>query len=684
MLKATIQKYILNFNSPAGTSRGILHQKTSWFISLFNSENPEIKGIGECSLIQGLSPDPELQYEEFLKIACNAPQQFSSLADPRFDRFPSIRFGLEMARIDLENKGKGVLFDSEFTRGSVGIPINGLIWMDSVENMFAQIRERIDEGYECIKVKIGALDFQEELNFLKRVRKEFKSNSIQLRLDANGAFNPKEAIEKLKPLSELNLHSIEQPIKPGNWNEMAALCAASPVPIALDEELFSVGPGMDKIQLLETIKPQYLVLKPSMLGGFSKCREWTELAGKRNVGWWITSALESNIGLNAIAQWTFICNNPTHHGLGTGKIFSNNLPSRLKAENGFLKYFPEKAPERGGVHDSVVAFKQSWTSGQKTFILQTSGSTGLPKEISVSRKSMIDSVKITGQALGLKKGDTALLCLPVDFVAGKMMIVRALELEMNLLTVKPSSNPLRQIAENTVIDFAAMTPMQTQESLLDHESLKKLRTIKKLIIGGAQVHGALENALQQIPGAVYETYGMTETLTHVALRPINGPEQSKYFHALPGIHFSLDHRGCLIIHAPHLDTPEVKTNDLVELINTRQFNWLGRVDNVINSSGIKIVPEQLEKKLEGFVTQRFIVTGCPDKKLGQKVVLVIEGTPVMDISAQLEKAQQLISNHEKPREIKYLNQFPETKAGKIKRGEIQKILSDQNNSLNLL
>jgi o-succinylbenzoate synthase len=340
MLKASYHKHILTFNFPAGTSRGVLTEKPSWIIRLYDPANPDIIGKGECSIINGLSPDPNQGYEAMLAKVSNNPEHYLSFSDPELDRFPSIRFGLEIAQLDLWQGGSGLLFKSEFTKGKMGIPINGLIWMGSKENMLQQIRKRVDEGFHCIKMKIGAMNFEEEIDLLRAIRKEFSADAIQLRVDANGAFEPSETLEKLKRLSDFSLHSIEQPIKPGNWPVMAALCDKTPLPIALDEELFAPGTDNNKLNLLKTIRPQYLVLKPSMLGGFAKTQEWIDDAKTLNVGWWITSALESNIGLNAIAQWTYTLNNPAHHGLGTGKLFVNNFPSKLFIENGILKFDP--------------------------------------------------------------------------------------------------------------------------------------------------------------------------------------------------------------------------------------------------------------------------------------------------------------------------------------------------------
>lgn len=319
-------------------------------------------------------------------------------------------------------------------------------------------------------------------------------------------------------------------------------------------------------------------------------------------------------------------------------------------------------------------FVKQWESDLEYFTLQTSGSTGKPKQIRVSRQSMIRSAELTGQVLELKKGDTALLCMPLEFVAGKMMLVRALVLGLSLVVVKPSSNPLKEVSSKTIINFAAMTPMQVQETLKEPASLNKLSKIKKLIIGGAPVSRQLENELQQLPGEIFETYGMTETLTHIALRRINGPGRNEFFSLLPGITISANNRECLIIHAPHLADPDIITNDLVEIISPTQFRWLGRADNVVNSGGVKIFPEQVEKKLESIIKARFIVTGMSDGKLGEKLVLVIETQTPEGFGALPGLIAENLGSYKKPREIVFLEKFPETSTGKINRREIQKLL----------
>ncbi|MFD2823746.1 o-succinylbenzoate synthase [Lacinutrix iliipiscaria] len=334
-MTATYQQYILNFKRPSGTSRGILKTKETWFIIL---EENKKQGIGECGLLRGLSVDDVPNYEDKLKWTCNNIHLGLDLLLEALIEFPSIQFGLEMAFKSLKSNHKFELFPSEFTQGDDTIPINGLIWMGTEDFMKQQVKDKIEAGFSCIKMKIGAIDFQTELNLLKSIRQEFSSKDIELRVDANGAFQPSEALEKLKRLSEFDLHSIEQPIKQGQWQEMARLCEDTPLAIALDEELIGVFSGTKKKDLLETIKPQYIILKPSFVGGFKGSQEWIHLANQHHVGWWITSALESNVGLNAVAQWTYILGNKNPQGLGTGSLFTNNFESPLQVKNGNLQY----------------------------------------------------------------------------------------------------------------------------------------------------------------------------------------------------------------------------------------------------------------------------------------------------------------------------------------------------------
>ena len=335
MIKAQFKKYILNFKQPSVTSRGVLHTKETFFIIL--KENIKT-GIGECGLFRGLSADDVPEYEEKLTWACENIHLGLTFLLHELAQFPSIQFGLEQAFLSLHSTDKFSLFPSDFTNGKKAIPINGLIWMGSKEFMTQQIKDKLQEGFTTIKLKIGAIDFNSELALLSNIRREFSSDEIELRVDANGAFAPKDALEKLKKLSDLQLHSIEQPIKAGQWDEMAKLCEKTPLPIALDEELIGIFDYPKKQDLLQQIKPQHIILKPSLIGGFNGSKEWISLAEEQNISLWITSALESNIGLNAIAQFTYSLKTIMPQGLGTGGLFTNNFESPLRVKNGHLQY----------------------------------------------------------------------------------------------------------------------------------------------------------------------------------------------------------------------------------------------------------------------------------------------------------------------------------------------------------
>lgn len=336
-LKASFEAFTLDFKRPSGTSRGVLTQKKGWKLKLTNSEG--IKGLGECSVIPGLSPDyvSDEAYEQKLKEVCQNPADFIQNKKLLLD-YPSILFGLESAWFDLLNGGKQIYFESAKGRSGFSIPINGLIWMGDPGYMQDQIEEKLDAGFNCIKLKVGAIDFKQELKLLEGIRSRYDASKIVLRVDANGAFSMQDSSWKLHELAQLDLHSIEQPIKAGSWNDMKKLCEETPLPIALDEELIGVNETSRKIELLETIRPQYIILKPSLHGGFSGSTEWIDLANERKIPWWITSALESNIGLNAIAQFTADYHPVLPQGLGTGGLYETNFDAPLTIENGNLIY----------------------------------------------------------------------------------------------------------------------------------------------------------------------------------------------------------------------------------------------------------------------------------------------------------------------------------------------------------
>ena len=338
-MKATYHKYMLQFKVPSGTSRGIMTEKETWFIVL---EKDGKKGIGECGVLRGLSADDRPDYEEKLDWVCQNIHLGEQKLWEELTEFPSIQFGIEMAFLSLKSENPFVLFPSDFTENIKSIPINGLIWMGDKQSMKAQIEDKISQGFSCIKMKIGAIDFDMEIDLLRFIRQNFDDKTVEIRVDANGAFDESEALYKINQITGFQIHSIEQPIKKNHTDTMSVLCKSTKIPIALDEELIGVFSTEEKHNLLEKIRPQYIILKPSFIGGFRGTLEWISIAEKLNIGWWITSALESNVGLNAIAQFTFMQNISMAQGLGTGSLYTNNFDGPLTVSKGQLWYDKNK------------------------------------------------------------------------------------------------------------------------------------------------------------------------------------------------------------------------------------------------------------------------------------------------------------------------------------------------------
>ena len=335
MRKITITSKLLHFLQPAGTSRGVYNTRLSFYLKLTSDEQPDVVGVGECATLPDLSCDamPPNEYERKLRTFCDEYERTGVIDYEAMRAYPSMLFGLETAVAQLNAKGSLNFFDTPFGRGEEGIPINGLVWMGTFEEMFERLEAKLKAGFRCIKIKIGAIDFNRELQLIRHIRSTFSRKDVELRVDANGGFTPEEALSRMEALVQYDIHSIEQPIKQHQWTKMARLCAATPLPIGLDEELIGVNERQKKIELLDTIRPQYIVLKPSLHGGMAGTEEWIQLARERNIGSWITSALESNVGLNAIAQLTasIYGTNIRHaQGLGTGQLFADNIEMPLK------------------------------------------------------------------------------------------------------------------------------------------------------------------------------------------------------------------------------------------------------------------------------------------------------------------------------------------------------------------
>lgn len=365
MYKIEISERTLHFKQPAGTSRGVYTTRHSYYLTLTSDEMPGVEGVGECATLPDLSCDAKPEYEMTLRQVCQMVEQMGRIPYDMIRAYPSITFGLETAFASffdaakkfleivpaegassssemLKQKGVSVpagmenltdLFYSPFGRGEEGITINGLVWMGTYEEMLARLEEKLQAGFHCVKLKIGAIDFFKELDLIKRIRDVYTKEQVELRVDANGGFLPENAMSQLEALAKYDIHSIEQPIKQHQWPKMAQLCRETPLPIALDEELIGVNVRSMKEALLDTIRPQYIILKPSLHGGIYGCNEWIELANQRGIGSWITSALESNIGLNAIAHYAakvYGSNVKMPQGLGTGQLFTDNIPMPLE------------------------------------------------------------------------------------------------------------------------------------------------------------------------------------------------------------------------------------------------------------------------------------------------------------------------------------------------------------------
>lgn len=336
-MRASYCKYTLRFRVPAGTSRGVMTEKTTYFLKLEDEAVPGVCGIGECALFKGLSADDAPGYEDKLRELCANIRRDT---DTDLSAWPSIRFGLETAIYDFSNGGRRMPFPSDFTEGKAGIPINGLVWMGDKEEMIARVDEKLKAGFTTVKIKVGAIDFESELEVVKHVRKVFPPEAVAIRLDANGGFTPENALLRLEALSRYGIHSIEQPIRQGQWEEMRRICEESPIDVALDEELIGIGKPEEMGRMLDEVRPRYIILKPSLVGGFSGAEAWMRQAAVRGIGGWITSALESNAGLNAIAQWTARMGAELPQGLGTGSLYTNNIGSPLRQAGESLFYDP--------------------------------------------------------------------------------------------------------------------------------------------------------------------------------------------------------------------------------------------------------------------------------------------------------------------------------------------------------
>lgn len=663
----------LLFKQPAGTSRGVYTERKVWYI-VVSSADPALRftGLGECAPLHDLSCDYSADYEQRLRAVCEEVERTQELDAERWRHLPSMLFGLQTAFRSAIGSLRGdyrLLYPSAFTRGERGIAINGLVWMGSFEEMKSRMEAKLSQGFRCVKLKIGAIDFESELSLIRRLRARFSPADVELRVDANGGFSPEEAPGRLEQLAQYGIHSIEQPIRQGQWAEMARLCATSPLPIALDEELIGVNDKELKVALLDTIRPQYIILKPSLHGAFTGAAEWMTMARERGIGYWTTSALESNVGLNAIAQWCAAIDGASTlpQGLGTGQLFVKNFEAAPLRIEGDCLWYGE--PKQRDFQKEVEDFKARWLNSSPTLTVHTSGSTGQPRPLEVEKARMWASAQATIEALGLQDGNTALLAMPLRFIAGQMVMVRTFAAHLQLIAVAPSSHPYATLHEAP--DFAALTPMQVYESLKVPHERSLLRRTLCLIIGGGAISTELEKELRTFPHAVFSTYGMTETLSHIALRRLNGPSASDAYQPMPGVSVSLSDAGTLCIEAPAICLQRLVTNDLAELLPDGTFRILGRRDNVICSGGIKLQIEEIEEKLTALPVKNQI-TWVEDARLGEAVTLLYEADG--DMEEQLEKlCRQLLTPYEVPRHFLRVEALPKTETGKPARAEARKL-----------
>lgn len=670
-MKIRYFQHILQFKQPAGTSRGVYRTRKIWYVTIDNA------GIGECAPLPDLSCDAmsDKEYETILAEACRRTEATGEIPYAYLRPFPSILFGLETAWLSYkgwqQTGNPYFLYNIPFSRGESGITINGLVWMGTYEEMMARMEEKLALGFRCIKIKIGAIDWEREISLIRALRERFPKEVVEIRLDANGGFTPEMAMSRLHELARYDIHSIEQPIRQHQWQEMAALCRNTPIPIALDEELIGINDPAENASLLDTIHPQYIILKPSLHGGLRGCEEWIRLATERGIGYWATSALESNVGLNAIAQWT--ANLPggpkLPQGLGTGQLFVSNYDAiHLTVKEDALWCGNDKDREFWADYRQ---FMKEWQDNSPTLTVHTSGSTGNPQPMLVEKSRMAASARMTLDFLGLKAGDTALLCMPLRYIAGKMMVVRALIGQLHLHLTAPTSHPLRDLAsagnyleteDESLVSptFLAVTPMQALATLKVPEERRIFEKIPVIIIGGGAITLELHTALQSCKGRVFSTYGMTETLSHIAMRRLNGPEQSESYTPLQGVTISKNEDGCLTIEAPALCPTRLDTHDLCEIADDGTFRILGRKDNIICSGGIKLSLEKLEEKL-GDIGQPYLFTAVCDPLLGEALTLLVAGEAMPELDRLLLSR---LDTYERPRHKYLVKTLPLTETGK--------------------
>lgn len=652
-MKFSYQHFSLPFITPAKTSSVTYSKRDLWYVFL---ENDGFTAIGEVAPLPHLSMESHAEIESALQgieKSCNSgDQNWRSYARD----ISSITFAVEMLDQAHRQQTPYKYFDCPFASGSESIEINGLIWMADFETMSNALEKKLAEGWRCIKLKIGAIDFEQELQLLSQIRERFSRAELELRVDANGAFSADNVHQVFDELSRFDLHSIEQPVPPGNWDLMAELVKQRKVPVALDEELIPQRTETDKLALLEHVQPDYIVLKPSLIGGFEAANRWLTHAKHYNIGAWVTSALESNLGLLAIAQWTAQKSLPGYQGLGTGLLFKRNFPVPLEMANGKLRQDSHQLWSEA--YDKIEAF----LNPTKEYILHTSGSTGDPKPIKAEKSGMEYAATVTDESIGIRPGDTMLICLPMRYVAAQMQLIRAWCNALKIRFLEPGIDQL--LAADMQVQIASLVPYQLDQILSSGSNLR----IQKVLVGGAPVSSLLRERCSRSGIEIWETYGMTETYANIALKKIG---QDSYFKCIGDTKISLDKRGCLQLRSEGRKLRLLQTNDLAEIIDDSHFLIEGRIDEIINSGGIKVNPRNIEDVLADQLSgQRFFIAGVPSQDFGQVVALFIEGSKQPLDFEMLEKA-------EKPKYIIPLARFPLLETGKIDKQATMKLAHEQ-------
>ena len=714
--------YRYTFAQPAGTSRGVMLDKEAHFLEIRGSHRGvPFRGIGECGLLRGLSYDDRPDYVEHLDRLAQALQAWSPAqweacwqSDGRlpedfyraWSHWPSLQFAAEQAVRSAFRNRQGFhpsdLFDTAWSRGQVGIPTNGLVWMGSSCAMSESMEAKLRGGYACVKLKIGALRWEEERALLQDFRQTDAGKHAELRVDANGAFTRDGVESVLRDLEDLGVHSIEQPLPASDREGLAYWCAHSPVPVALDESLIGLTGAEERDALLDELKPPFVVLKPSFLGGWEGTRDWIQRAERRNIGWWVTSALEGSIGLNAIAhgvaQYLPVAR---AQGLGTGGLYTNNLPPWTALDRTELRPIsPYPAPVTEGpwpegfrIHPftdpalvrEVQDFLRAWFSPADDLVFHTSGSTGAPKPIALSKELLVASARATLATLDLQPGYTSLLALSPQRIGGAMVLVRALVGQGTVDLASASRHPLEGApVPDAPWDFVSLVPQQAQALAADPVWYGSIRT---LLLGGADCSRTLAEALIPLAERRYLGFGMTETGSHFALASLNPDDPACrtsggqwMYQPVQGVRLVWTSEptsepasiASLTLVAPHLgiDQP-LQTNDLASPEGAG-FVWWGRSDGAVNSAGVKLFPETIEAwvfQALPAVEGRGFATSVPDSRWGERLVWLSEPLDD-DLRAEVQAVWvQLRQEHPHwvPKDTYEIPAIPRAAQGKVDR-----------------